>query len=394
MNYEEESYELNVTINDKVTTTTMFTYSENDNFSGFWFYNNNSSYAVNDKGEIISSSNLENFNLENGTFVRRIDLNEGEVGETQNDKNDKRIVYIGEKTELNDGIEILYNKDTLEIIKCSDESKNYVGKYYVKFNKPISETETETEIETIQLIVEIDEENNTCSIIYSSQPGYSVAIDNTVTEITGVNFDITDDNNENKVVYAYRSRDIENTEFKSKTVLLGIHLTSDVTEIGVDAFYKCANLEKITIPNNVTEIGSYAFYNCSGLIQVTISNSVTSISEYAFCGCESLTQIEIPDKVETIGENAFYNCIELTQIEIPNSVTTISEQAFYECRKLEKITIRGTLTYVDTTTFNTDPYLTSPQTLTIYCNEATKKAITEAINGAYKVDIQVVENSN
>ena len=108
-----------------------------------------------------------------------------------------------------------------------------------------------------------------------------------------------------------------------------------VVEIDKYAFYGCASLTSVVIPNSVTSIGEGAFSGCSSLVSIELPNSVTSIGNSVFEDCDTLTSIEIPDSVTSIGASAFYNCSSLTSIEIPNSVTSIGEYAFYECSKLQ-----------------------------------------------------------
>ena len=105
------------------------------------------------------------------------------------------------------------------------------------------------------------------------------------------------------------------------------HLDS-VTSIGDYAFYNCASLTNITIPDSVTSIGSSAFEGCTGLTSAYIGNGVTSIDDYAFRDCSSLTSITIPNSVTSIGRTVFYNCASLTNITIPNGVTVIGDYAF------------------------------------------------------------------
>ena len=87
-----------------------------------------------------------------------------------------------------------------------------------------------------------------------------------------------------------------------------------VTSIGSDAFYGCADLTSVIIPNGVTDIGNSAFCNCTGLTSVTIPNSVTTIGGNAFNNCTGLLSLTIPKNVISIGSKAFYNCTGLTKI--------------------------------------------------------------------------------
>ena len=149
-----------------------------------------------------------------------------------------------------------------------------------------------------------------------------------------------------------------------------------VTSIGDRAFFFCAGLTSVTIPNSVTSIGDWAFYGCTGLTSITIPDSVTSIGDYAFSGCTGLVSVTIPDSVTSIGYGTFLGCTGLTIItvdvnnpnyssdeygvffnkdktelilypegntrteyKISDSVTSIGECAFCACTGLTSITV-------------------------------------------------------
>ena len=189
-----------------------------------------------------------------------------------------------------------------------------------------------------------------------------------------------------------------------------------VTTIGASAFYSCASLTSVTIPNSVTSIGDSAFYYCTSLTNVTIPNSVISIGNYAFNACYGLTSVTIPNSVTSlamdalwdcpnlaaitvdalnliyssvdgvlfnksrtiltecpqgkgpsytipngttsIGEHAFYGCSSLTNVSIPNSVTSIGDYAFSYCISLTSITIRNGVSNIGDYAFNYCPSLT------------------------------------
>ena len=101
-----------------------------------------------------------------------------------------------------------------------------------------------------------------------------------------------------------------------------------VTKIGGGAFYCCASITSVTIPDSVTSIGSEVFYNCTLLTSVTIPSSVTSIGWGAFGYCTSLTSVTIPSSVTSISDNMFYCCSNLASVTIPDSVTKIGNNAF------------------------------------------------------------------
>ena len=165
--------------------------------------------------------------------------------------------------------------------------------------------------------------------------------------------------------------------FKRCTSLTEITIPSKVESIGNEAFNICNNLKGITvdennanysssdgvlfnkdkttliqypagdkttsyiIPNSVTNIAEYAFWSCANLTSVAIPDGVTSIGDI-FRNCTSLTSITIPDSVTSIGESAFNGCTSLTSITIPNSVKSIGYCAFIDCDNLKSVCYPGT----------------------------------------------------
>ncbi|MDA7502565.1 leucine-rich repeat protein [Akkermansiaceae bacterium] len=134
---------------------------------------------------------------------------------------------------------------------------------------------------------------------------------------------------------------IGNFAFENCASLTSITIPSGVNIMGEFAFANCLDLTNVTIPDGVTSIGNSAFSNCANLTSVIIGNDITIIPYNAFTGCRSIASITIPSGVTSIGENAFSYCSDLTKLTIPDSVTSIGYEAFYECRSLKSITFQG-----------------------------------------------------
>ena len=110
-----------------------------------------------------------------------------------------------------------------------------------------------------------------------------------------------------------------------------------VTSLGAYCFNDCRGLTSITIPNSVTSLGEWCFSWCSSLTSITIPNSVTSLGRSCFSGCSGLTSITIPNSVTSLGDDCFSLCSGLTSITIPNSVTSLGERCFAYCSRLTEV---------------------------------------------------------
>ena len=89
---------------------------------------------------------------------------------------------------------------------------------------------------------------------------------------------------------------------------------SNLQTIGKLAFYNCAGLYNIDLPESLQTIGQAAFESCENLKSIHITKHVNEIGDYAFQSCKALTTLTFdPDcELEVIGWSAFDYCTSLT----------------------------------------------------------------------------------
>lgn len=133
---------------------------------------------------------------------------------------------------------------------------------------------------------------------------------------------------------------------------------STLTTIGDYAFYKCASLNNLMMPNSVLSVGNYSFRYCSGLADVSLSSTLSIIYEYAFGEC-GFSHITLPESLVSVQAGSFINNEHLQEITIPERMEGIGSAAFENNSSLETVTFRteiNTMTIGDNA-FNLCPAL-------------------------------------
>ena len=131
-----------------------------------------------------------------------------------------------------------------------------------------------------------------------------------------------------------------------------VEVGEGVTSIGHMAFYECANLTEIVLPDSVTSIDSYAFYGCTSLVLTELPDSITSIGNSAFYKCTNLALTKLPDSLTSIGAGTFIDCSNLVLKELPAGVTSIGAGAFSGCTSLALTKLPDSVTSIGNSTFN------------------------------------------
>ena len=125
--------------------------------------------------------------------------------------------------------------------------------------------------------------------------------------------------------------------------LAEITLPPSLAKIGPGAFNYCTSLTDIVLPPNLAEIGAHAFEGCGSLGEIALPPNLSTIEAYAFQGCTSLTEIVLPPPITCIGHGTFLGCSSLSEIALPPNLTEIKHYAFLRCTSLIAITLPPSL---------------------------------------------------
>lgn len=104
-----------------------------------------------------------------------------------------------------------------------------------------------------------------------------------------------------------------------------------VYRVSPNAFSRCRELRRVTLPESVVNIGAAAFYICPKLTEIRLSANLRVIEDSAFNYCKSLPRVTLPEGTIHLGRRAFYECQALQEAVIPASVGFIGEEAFAKC---------------------------------------------------------------
>ena len=108
-----------------------------------------------------------------------------------------------------------------------------------------------------------------------------------------------------------------------------------VTGFSQFALSKCDKLKEVTLPDTITSSGMQTFWGCKNLEKVTLPSTLKGLYEASFAECTALKSVTIPDGCEIIGNLVFSGCTSLSEVNIPASVKRFEEPAFEKTPWLE-----------------------------------------------------------
>ncbi len=144
-------------------------------------------------------------------------------------------------------------------------------------------------------------------------------------------------------------------------------MSKTLETIASDAFYDCASLTEIALPESMTSIAEGAFTG-SGLKTVSVPDSLKNrpedfniedghLKKYIGLGGD----VTIPDSVTHIDARAFYGCTTVTGVVFPSTLKSIDEEAFSNTRiQADHLVLPETLSELRNPGINASTLLTMP----------------------------------
>jgi hypothetical protein len=172
-----------------------------------------------------------------------------------------------------------------------------------------------------QLLLQINQQNNTAKVVSCSSEATAVVIPS-------------------QILGYIQVTEIADYAFQGCANLTSVTIPTTILEIGDYAFENCVSLKSVALPNSLDSLGTGVFYGCMSLQSITIAYSDMTMLPNRFAeGCTSLTSCNIPDNIRTIGAFAFHNS-GMTSLEVGENVTSVGEWALYTY-KLQELEFMG-----------------------------------------------------
>ena len=213
------------------------------------------------------------------------------------------------------------------------------------------------DIETSNVIYQIQTDNKEVARVAGSKSGATDIVIPTTIYINKVMYDVTSFasvafSGNKDIVNVTINPSINNIYFYNCSNLQTVKMLEQIDTIPASAFNNCTSLQTVNIPTNVTTINNRAFYNCSSLTNIEIPKNVIEMGNEVFMNCTSLEEVVLPDTITSLGYSVFEGCSSLKSANIPKLITVIPRDTFYNCSSLLTIDISENVTTIGSTAFN------------------------------------------
>ena len=181
--------------------------------------------------------------------------------------------------------------------------------------------------------------------------------------------------------YDYSDESTPKSVFYNMPEIKSVIVQEGITKLGNALFYRCQNMQTISLPSTLTELGyrifaqgSGGFQSYGGLTELTLPAGIQKLGGNALRQT-NITEIVIPARVSVIEDYFLSTCTKLKTVRAESSV--LGSFMFVQCTALESLTIS-----INCKTFGSN-MLTYCESLKVITYEGTKEqwnAITKPTN--------------
>ena len=181
--------------------------------------------------------------------------------------------------------------------------------------------------------------------------------------------------------YDYSDESTPKSVFYNMPEIKSVVVQEGITKLGNALFYRCQNMQTISLPSTLTELGyrifaqgSGGFQSYGGLTELTLPAGIQKLGGNALRQT-NITELVIPARVSVIEDYFLSTCTKLKTVRAESSV--LGSFMFVQCTALESLTIS-----TNCKTFGSN-MLTYCESLTTITYEGTKEqwnAITKPTN--------------
>ncbi|HAI78137.1 MAG TPA: cell surface protein, partial [Ruminococcus sp.] len=181
--------------------------------------------------------------------------------------------------------------------------------------------------------------------------------------------------------YDYSDESTPKSVFYNMPEIKSVIVQEGITKLGNALFYRCQNMQTISLPSTLTELGyrifaqgSGGFQSYGGLTELTLPAGIQKLGGNALRQT-NITELVIPARVSVIEDYLLSTCTKLKTVRAESSV--LGSFMFVQCTALESLTIS-----TNCKTFGSN-MLTYCESLTAITYEGTKEqwnAITKPTN--------------
>ena len=135
----------------------------------------------------------------------------------------------------------------------------------------------------------------------------------------------------------------------TKTLMKGVVLNDNITELPEFCFYANENLSEINL-DKITRFGASAL-SSSGITSLVIPDTAEFVGGFLVYQCKKLTDVKLSDKPEYESFEYFFAGTGLKEIELPEFIDKVADYMFDDCQYLEKVTLLADVEYIGYASF-------------------------------------------